>query len=246
MNITEFIDTWKEALASDITPGKREILQRFFKTGPGQYGEGDIFLGNTVPAIRKVSRLMSDAPLEAVEAMLSSPIHDHRLSALLVLVERYRRNRKDPSARREIIDFYLSHTSGINNWDLVDLSAPYILGEELRAGRHHDTIRHLALDENLWKRRASVVSTLRPIMRDRDIVLALEICRLLVTDPHPLMRKAVGWVLREVGKKEIDAMKTFLSTHISLLSATTLSYAIERLPAEERAIWRQQRKESQR
>lgn len=246
MNITEFIDTWKEALASDITPGKREILQRFFKTGPGQYGEGDIFLGNTVPAIRKVSRLMSDAPLEAVEAMLSSPIHDHRLSALLVLVERYRRNRKDPSARREIIDFYLSHTSGINNWDLVDLSAPYILGEELRAGRHHDTIRHMAQDGNLWKRRASVVSTLRPIMRDRDIVLALEICRHLVADPHPLMRKAVGWVLREVGKKEIDAMKTFLSTHISLLSATTLSYAIERLPAEERAIWRQQRKESQR
>ena len=226
-------ENWQAQLAAAANPEKAEILSRFFKTGEGEYGHGDRFIGLSVPANRAISRKYALAPLDAIGTMVKHPVHEYRLGGFLALVARYH---KHPE---ETTNFYLDNLTRANNWDLVDLSAPYILGEELRAGRHHDTIRHLALDENLWKRRASVVSTLRPIMRDRDIVLALEICRLLVTDPHPLMRKAVGWVLREVGKKEIDAMKTFLSTHISLLSATTLSYAIERLPAEERAIWRQ-------
>lgn len=231
MNITEFIDTWKEALASDIIPGKREILQRFFKTGPGQYGEGDIFLGNTVPAIRKVSRLMSDAPLEAVEAMLSSPVHDHRLSALLVLVERYRRNRKNPSARREIIDFYLSHTSGINNWDLVDLSAPKILGEYVCQSGQTDLLETLSHSENLWEQRIAIVSTFT-LLKNGITLPTVSIATRYLTHTHDLIHKATGWMLREMGKRGNEPLLLqFLDRHAAVMPRTMLRYAIEKLPA---------------
>nr|WP_289387403.1 DNA alkylation repair protein [uncultured Muribaculum sp.] len=124
----ELLYQWTDMLSAEIVPGKREVLMRFFKTAPGEYGEGDQFLGITVPSVRKVSKLMTEAPLEAISRMLKSEIHEHRLSALLVLVERYRRAKKNHGLKKQIADFYLSNTRSINNWDLVDLSAPKIIG----------------------------------------------------------------------------------------------------------------------
>lgn len=229
--MTEFIDTWKEALASDIIPGKREILQRFFKTGPGQYGEGDIFLGNTVPAVRKISRLMADAPFEAIEAMLGSPVHDHRLSALLVLVERYRKAGKNPELRREIVDFYLSHTKGINNWDLVDLSAPKILGEYVCESGQTELLNRLSLSADLWEQRIAMVSTWT-LLKNGMTEPTITIAQRYLSHPHDLIRKATGWMLREMGKRGHEALLyDFLDRHAHVMPRTMLRYAIEKLPA---------------
>ncbi len=231
------LGNWKQELRDKSRPEKVAILARFFKTGEGEYGYGDKFIGVTVPDNRAVSKKYAMAPINMISAMLDDPIHEFRLGALLALVSRYG---KSPE---ETTGFYLDNLQKANNWDLIDLSAPGIIGEELRAGRHHDTIRRMADDKNLWVRRASVVSTLRPTMKSRDITHSLDICDILVDDPHDLMRKAVGWVLREVGKKDLTAMLSFLDLHIGRISATTLSYATEKLSPEERAVWRLRRKQ---
>lgn len=237
--MSELLKKWQEELDAISDPEKAKILARFFKTGEGEYGYGDHFVGITVPANRAISKKYAHIPLESIAAMISHPVHEYRLGGFLALVARYR---KSPE---ETIRFYLGNLHGANNWDLVDLSAPYILGEEIRAGRHHDTVRRMAEDPNLWVRRASVVSTLRPVMKSADTALAFELCAKLISDPHDLMRKAVGWVLRETGKKDLPAMLSFLEAHLPELSATTISYATEKLPPEERAIWRRKRKEAQ-
>lgn len=228
--MTEFIDTWKEALASDIIPGKREILQRFFKTGPGQYGEGDIFLGNTVPAIRKISRLMAYAPFEAIDTMLASPVHDHRLSALLVLVERYRRARKaEETHRREIVDFYLAHTRGINNWDLVDLTAPKIIGEYICESGQTDILDRLSRSSDLWEQRIAIVSTWT-LLKNNITAPTIAISRRYLNHPHDLIHKATGWMLREMGKRgHEDQLYEFLDLHAAGMPRTMLRYAIEKL-----------------
>lgn len=228
--MTEFIDTWKEALASDIIPGKREILQRFFKTGPGQYGEGDIFLGNTVPAIRKISRLMAYAPFEAIDTMLASPVHDHRLSALLVLVERYRRARKaEETHRREIVDFYLAHTRGINNWDLVDLTAPKIIGEYICESGQTDILDRLSRSSDLWEQRIAIVSTWT-LLKNDITAPTIAISRRYLNHPHDLIHKATGWMLREMGKRgHEDQLYEFLDLHAAGMPRTMLRYAIEKL-----------------
>lgn len=230
--MTEIIDTWKEALASDIIPGKREILQRFFKTGPGQYGEGDIFLGNTVPAVRKISRLMADASFESIAAMLRSPVHDHRLSALLVLVERYRKARKaDESKRREIVDFYLANTRGINNWDLVDLSAPKIIGEYICESGRTDILDRLSRSSDLWEQRIAIVSTWT-LLKNNITAPTIAISRRYLNHPHDLIHKATGWMLREMGKRgHEDQLYEFLDTHAAEMPRTMLRYAIEKLDA---------------
>lgn len=228
--MTEIIDTWKEALASDIIPGKREILQRFFKTGPGQYGEGDIFLGNTVPAVRKISRLMADAPFEAIDTMLASPVHDHRLSALLVLVERYRRARKaEETRRREIVDFYLAHTRGINNWDLVDLTAPKIIGEYICESGRTDILDRLSRSSDLWEQRIAIVSTWT-LLKNNITAPTIAISRRYLNHPHDLIHKATGWMLREMGKRgHEDQLYEFLDLHAAGMPRTMLRYAIEKL-----------------
>lgn len=232
------IEQWKRQLAAKARPEKIAILSRFFKTRPGEYGHGDIFIGLSVPDNRAISKEYADAPPEVICGMLAERVHEHRLAALLALVARYRRNPE------ETVKLYLSHLRHINNWDLVDLSAPYIIGEELRHGRHIDTVAAMASDANMWARRVAVVSTLRPVMKSASTQLALSQCARLVDDSHPLMRKAVGWVLREVGKKDLQAMLAFIGEHIATISATTLSYATERLPRDERILWRQRRKEA--
>ena len=236
------LKNWQAELCAVARPEKVEILQRFFKTGKGQYGEGDVFVGVTVPDNRAVARRFCDAPFVVVEQMLQHEVHEFRLSALLCLVRKYELAKKSPEARKEIVDFYLSQSARCNNWDLVDLSAPYILGVELIAGRHHDTIRCFVKSDNLWQRRIAMVSTLRPVTKVAQTDLAIEMATALLADQHDLIRKAVGWILREVGKKDIHLLRRFLDGHINGVSAITLSYATEKMTKEERLKWRLKRK----
>lgn len=233
-------EKWKDELLAVSRPEKIAILSSFFKTGKGEYGEGDIFIGVTVPDNRAVAKTHADDSLEVFAHMLHSPVHEHRLSALLAMVHSYTRS-KDHLRRESILDFYETTIDRCNNWDLVDLSAPKLFGPEFSAGRRLDTLGRLSDSTLMWARRVAVVSTLHDVMRERRTDLAIEQCRRHITDPEPLMHKATGWVLREVGKKDTDALLQFLRTHISALTATTLSYATEKFDKEERKKWQKLR-----
>ena len=213
-------------------PDKVEVLASFFKSGCGEYGEGDVFIGVSVPDNRRVARRHLDAGLDDVRRLLQSPVHEVRLCALLVLVEQYRRG--DAARRREIYDFYLTVTDRINNWDLVDLSCQYIIGPQLMDGGDRSVLVMLAASESMWRRRIAVVSTLW-MVRHGEVDDAIGICTMLLGDREDLIRKACGWVLREVGKKDKGRLTAFLDRHAGDMSRTTLRYAIERFDRDERA-----------
>ena len=213
-------------------PDKVEVLASFFKSGCGEYGEGDVFIGVSVPDNRRVARRPLDAGLDDVRRLLQSPVHEVRLCALLVLVEQYKRG--DAARRREIYDFYLTVTDRINNWDLVDLSCQYIIGPQLMDGGDRSVLVMLAASESMWRRRIAVVSTLW-MVRCGETDDAIGICTMLLGDREDLIRKACGWVLREVGKKDKGRLTAFLDRHAGDMSRTTLRYAIERFDRDERA-----------
>lgn len=212
-------------------PDKVEVLASFFKSGRGEYGEGDVFIGVSVPDNRRVARRHLDAGLDDVRRLLQSPVHEVRLCALLVLVEQYKRG--DAARRREIYDFYLTVTNRINNWDLVDLSCQYIIGPQLMDGGDRSVLVMLAASESMWRRRIAVVSTLW-MVRCGETDDAIGICTMLLGDREDLIRKACGWVLREVGKKDKGRLTAFLDRHAGDMSRTTLRYAIERFDRDER------------
>lgn len=223
---------------------KRIVLERFFKTGPGEYGEGDRFLGITVPNIRIVAKQYSNVPLDVVEQLLDSPWHECRMCALLILVQRIKHT--DDSVRKQVMDFYLHHTQDINNWDLVDLSAPAIVGDYL-AHRSHKAIYLLAQSENLWERRIAMVSTLGMI-RQGVTAPTRVLAKMFMEQPQPmhdLMQKATGWMLREMGKRDMGALLDFLEKNAATMPRTMLRYAIERLPKEQRTDYMQRGKKRQ-
>lgn len=211
-------------------PVKREYLPRFFKTGKGQYGEGDKFLGVVVPNTRLVAKRHKDAPFEVMAELLQSQWHECRLCALLMLVERFKKS--DEKGRKLIYDFYLSQTARINNWDLVDLSAPGIVGEYLKDKSREDLYR-LADSKLLWDQRIAVVSTYT-LIKNGDFIDILALAERLLHHPHDLMRKAVGWMLREMGKRDRDLLVQFLEKYCKVMPRTMLRYAIEKFPEEER------------
>ena len=212
---------------------KKEILPRFFKTGKGEYGEGDMFLGVVVPETRKVALRHRDAAFEVVEALLESEWHECRLCALLILVERFKRT---SSSKAHIVDFYLKHTSGINNWDLVDLSAPYILGSYLVTEPDRSVLYDLSRSSNMWEQRIAVVSTLM-LIRHGQFDDIMKLAESFLGTKHDLMQKATGWMLREVGKRDEARLVTFLETYKSLMPRTMLRYSIEKFPPERRACF---------
>ncbi|HNW30265.1 MAG TPA: DNA alkylation repair protein [Spirochaetota bacterium] len=211
-------------------PRQAEVLMRFFKTGPGQYGEGDRFLGIKVPAQRAVAKKHSGIPLGDVKKLLDSPIHEERLVSLMILIEKY--NRADDAGRKEIVDLYLANTHNINNWDLVDLSAPQLLGRHLHGGSMKP-LKKLARSSSLWERRIALLSTHYFIKRG-DYDMTLELAELLLEDDHDLIHKAAGWMLREVGKRDMEIEKGFLDKHAAAMPRTMLRYAIERFPEKMR------------
>ena len=219
-------------LQARSTEEKRLILPRFFKTGRGEYGEGDRFLGVTVPQIRIVAKQHIGLPDNLWKRLITSPWHEVRMCALLILVNRFAKS--NDAEKEQIYDFYLSHTSFINNWDLVDLSAPAIVGGYL-ADKPREVLYELACKPMLWDNRIALVSTLHFIRKD-DLDDTFKLSLQLLSHPHDLMHKAVGWMLREAGKRNPDRLRLFLEQYHGAMSRTTLRYAIEKFSKEERLL----------
>jgi 3-methyladenine DNA glycosylase AlkD len=209
------------------------ILQRFFKTGPGEYGEGDRFRGIRVPVLRGLARKYQGVSLAEAGSLLRSAFHEDRLLALLILIRHY--YREDQVVRDKIHRFYLEHTRFVNNWDLVDASAPHLLGHYL-ADRPKDTLTQLAASGDLWERRMSIMATFH-FIKQKDFDETLRIARVLLGDPEDLIHKAVGWMLREVEKRESAVSEAFLQTHYRNMPRTMLRYAVERLPEARRQAY---------
>ena len=214
--------------ASD--PDQAKKLQGFFKTGSGEYGEGDIFLGVRVPEQRRIAKKHRDISLEDTIELLQSSIHEHRLTSLFILVDKF--SKGDEETREKIVELYLANTRFVNNWDLVDSSAHKILGEWL-LDKPRDILYQLAESEMLWERRISMISTF-PFIRKGDLVDAVALPKKLLHDEHDLIHKASGWMLREVGKKDITLLYSFLDEYSVEMPRTMLRYSIEKLPEEQR------------
>lgn len=225
----------RKELQSMADPDKAAILKRFFKTGPGEYGAGDIFIGVIVPQSRQVAKKFSQLPLGEVRRLLHSRIHEERLVALLILARRYSGASSSREEKEEIVKFYLDNIKQVNNWDLVDLSAPNILGAHLLADRddRRRLLYRLARSKNVWERRIAILATYH-FIRNGDFSDTLKITEMLLRDRHDLIHKAAGWMLREVGKRDAAAEEEFLEKHYSVMPRTMLRYAIEKLPESNR------------
>jgi 3-methyladenine DNA glycosylase AlkD len=209
---------------------KAQVLQRFFKTGPGEYGEGDVFLGIKVPELRKLAKEYQGITLKESKQLLKSPIHEQRLLALLILTRSFSKGGEE--RKKRIYDFYLKNTQYINNWDLVDISAERIVGAYLME-RSKTPLYGLAKSEAMWERRISIMSTFHYIKRDQ-FYQTLKISKMLLSDEEDLIHKAVGWMLREVGKRHLTTEEKFLRAHYKMMPRTMLRYAIERFPEPKR------------
>ncbi len=221
MNKADEISAQLRALSS---PETAIILQRFFKTGPGQYGEGDIFLGIKVPPLRALAKRHREADLASITTLLASKYHEERMLALLLLMQFYQHANEE--GKQSAFDLYLSNTQHINNWDLVDVSAPHIVGRHLEQ-KPHAVLLQLAASQSLWERRIAIISTFH-FIRQNDFADTLRIAEMLLDDDHDLIHKAMGWMLREIGKREQNIEEEFLKKHYQRLPRTALRYAIER------------------
>jgi 3-methyladenine DNA glycosylase AlkD len=229
------LDELIAALAAEATP-RREGMASFFKTGPGEYGEGDVFLGISVPVSRKIAKGFGDLGFGDLDALLDSEIHEHRFVALVILVQRAK---KQPA---EVAEFYLAavRRGRVNNWDLVDASAEFALGEYLYE-RPRDVLFELVRGDSIWERRVSIIATFA-FIKHGDASTTLEIAALLLADRQDLIQKAVGWMLREVGKRvDRSLLLGFLDANAAGMGRTALSYATEHLTPEQRAQYRARR-----
>ena len=213
-----------EALSFLRNDAKGSFFQRFFKTGKGQYAEGDIFWGISVPEQREVAKHFKSIALEELSNVIKSDIHEHRLTASIILVNQFRKGNAEKKA--EIFNFYIEHIEHINNWDLVDGTAPTIVGEYLFQ-KNRDLLFQFASDSNLWKQRIAVIATMY-FIKKHDFETTFELAKILLNHPHDLMHKAIGWMLREIGKKNYELEFEFLSQHYKNMPRTMLRYAIEK------------------
>jgi len=213
--------------------GKEEVFVRFFKTGKGQYGEGDIFWGITVPNIRNIAKkYFKDIAFGEIKKLIESEIHEVRLLGYIILT--YRFEKGDVGEKESVYEFYINNLKGCNNWDIVDLSCSKIMGNYLvDYPSKRDILYTFANSNDLWKQRISIVSTYS-FIKQNDFKEALKISKILLNHKHDLIHKAVGWMLREVGKKDIDVLREFLNMNIKDIPRTTLRYAIERMDKRER------------
>lgn len=211
-------------------PQKAKILQRFFKTGKGEYGEGDIFLGITVPQQRQIAKKHIHFSFGDLQKLLDGRIHEYRLVALLILVSQYQK--ADESKKEKIFHFYLRNTKNINNWDLVDLSAPNIIGDFL-LDKDRKILYQLAKSKNLWERRIAILATYA-FIHQSQFADTLKIAEILLDDNHDLIHKAVGWMLREVGKRNLQTEEKFLKKYYQIMPRTMLRYATEKFGEKKR------------
>lgn len=226
MSIREIKQEMRSLAEADRIPD----LQRFFKTGKGEYAEGDRFLGIRVPHLRKLSRQYHSLPMVDVTKLLHSPWHEERLLALFIMVLQFNKGMEEP--RRAIYQLYLANTASINNWDLVDCSAPHIVGGWL-AARSRKPLYKLARSQSLWERRIAMLACFY-FIRQGELDDAIKIAEILVEDEHDLIHKAVGWMLREIGKQDEGHMLAFIQSHYQQMPRVMLRYAIEKLPKTKR------------
>lgn len=211
---------------------KREIFPKFFKAGKGEYGEGDRFLGVTVPNIRAIAKLHKDVSIEEIRELIQSEWHEVRLCALIIMVEKSKK--KNEALRKELFNLYLSQTKRINNWDLVDLSCRFIIGEYL-LDKSRDNLYQLAQSPLLWDNRIAIVSTYA-FIRKGQLEDTYALSDLMMQHPHDLMHKAIGWMLREAGKRDSDRLYDYVMSHRADMPRTMLRYAIEKFSSTERSI----------
>lgn len=227
------LNSFFSELKNAADPERAKNLSWFFKTGKGEYGEGDIFIGIKVPELREISKKYQNLDLKDLQKLLNSKIHEHRLSALMILRMQYQKsNIKD---QREIVRFYLKNTKKINNWDLVDLSCHYILGNYL-LNRDRKILYKLARSKNLWEKRISIITTFA-FIHEKQFEDSLKISEILLNDDNDLIHKAVGWVLRELGKKDKKIETNFLNKYNKTMPRTMLRYAIEKFSEKERKFY---------
>jgi 3-methyladenine DNA glycosylase AlkD len=226
-----------------VDPAKAVFFPKFFKTGPGQYGEGDMFMGVTVPNIRNVAKLGKDLPLREIEKLLHSQWHEDRLLAVILLVMQFEKG--DEATQKEIYDFYLANTKYVNNWDIVDSSARQIVGGYLYLlPKSRTSLESLAQSRLMWERRIAMIATSYWLFKG-EAQPTIEIAEMLLDDKEDLMHKAVGWMLREMGKRvSPDILREFLAKHAATMPRTALRYAIEHFDPKERAMWLAKRSET--
>jgi len=222
----------KQDLKKLANPKQAALLQRFFKTGKGEYGEGDIFLGIKVPEQRKIANKY-DLDLKEIQGLLNSKIHEHRLTSLFILIKKY--NKSNENERKKIFEFYLRNTKNINNWDLIDLSAPKIVGNYL-LDKDRSVLYKLAKSNSLWEKRISILATAAFIVND-EYKDTLRIAEILLNDKHDLIHKGVGWMLREVGKRDQKIEEEFLKKYYKKMPRTMLRYAIEKFEENKRLFY---------
>lgn len=223
------------ALWERRNPEKAAFFPRFFKCGPGEYGEGDKFIGVTVPHQRTVARAFKELSFDQLKLLLKDPHHECRLTALLILVLQYERA-KDIEKKHQVSQFYLSNLDSVNNWDLVDSSAHKILGAEVVRTGEREVLGALADSGDLWRERVAVIATLA-LIKQKDLEPTLRLCRHFLSHSHDLIHKATGWMLREVGKVSKRELERFLSRHSKEMPRVMLRYAIEKMPPDERQHW---------
>lgn len=216
-------------------PARAVHAQRFFKTGKGQYGEGDIFIGLRVPLTRKICKKYKDLPVGEIEKLLESPIHEHRLAAVIIMTESAKR--ANDVLRKALYDLYLRRTDRINNWDIIDISCREVVGGYL-IDKPRDILYWLARSQQMWERRIAVISTAAFIAQN-DLNDTFKISKILLTDKEDLIHKATGWMLREAGKKDEAKLKEFLDEHATVMPRTMLRYSLERLQPVDRARYMQ-------
>lgn len=225
-----------KALKEIADPKIAEHSGRFFKSGPGEYGEGDHFLGIRVPTQREIAKKHKELPLNEVAKLLQSPLHEVRLTAVLILVYKYQKT-KNIKNRKKIYEFYINHLEGVNNWDLVDSSAKYIAGHFMyEYEKDRSVLYELSNSENLWKRRIAIMATFY-FVDQGDFDLTLELARKYLDDSEDLIHKAAGWLLREIGKQDEEVLRDFLNLYYQKMPRTMLRYAIEKLDEPIRQIY---------
>lgn len=226
------LDSLKKELRSFLKPGRAKILLRFFKTGPGEYGEGDQFLGLKTDEIRSVAKKYSSLSFLDISKLLASKVHEERTVAVMILNQRFKK--ADLKEKKKIYDFYFDNIAGINNWDLVDGSAPTVVGGYLyELNEPRKILYELAKSNNLWKRRIGIMACFY-FIREKDFADALKISEILIQDKEDLIQKAVGWMLREIGNRDTKTEEKFLQKYCQKIPRTMLRYSIEKFPEDKR------------
>lgn len=227
------LEELRQTIKKSANPAQAKILSRFFKTGKGEYGEGDEFLGIKVPISRSIAKQFKDLALTEIQELLNSPIHEERLIALFILIEHFKK--ADEHTKKIIFNFYLRNTKRVNNWDLVDISAERIIGVYL-LDKDKSMLFKLARSKKLWERRIAIMSTFH-FIKNGNYETTLAIVDMLLKDEHDLIHKAVGWMLREIGNRNLKVEETYLEKHYKIMPRTMLRYAIEKFPEKIRQAY---------